>query len=441
VTSKYAIQWPPVAGILPESPNILPKWNHSIVHDQSFCSEWDALHRATELAMQFGQSTFHSPCRRITYRKKAVGCLSVRFCSQVDVLIGEEDSIQMHQVNVSADELSHMCKPWSNERTSSGTSLSLSDFDVVRDLGCPVAELFSAVLTDRPTNAKLVACPSLSCDPLSFCKAVLIPVGSCSQNASLDLFTKIFTSDRPWIYSDLHPVSPTTAETPQFEEAASISEATADRLKIPTDCQFVSCPDGDTGAARSDSAASSSDANAAAPASNRAESPIRLPLFAQQMMVNLPREFVTNPVRIVQGLLVRTWYLHHVNIPKSLQARQVMLTGPPHLWRAQILVLWSDLLMPGEDITLDLVQPDPPRNWHETSILFDLILAQGLYAGRLSGLVSVSPTITEPSLRMYAIALSLAPVISGQDLVTEADVKTFCNRFDCLIFHAHTTVH
>ena len=256
----------------------------------------------------------------------------------------------MHQVNVSADELSHMCKPWSNERTSSGTSLSLSDFDVVRDLGCPVAELFSAFLTDRPTNAKLVACPSLSCDPLSFCKAVLIPVGSCSQNASLDLFTKIFTSDRPWIYSDLHPVSPTTAETPQFEEAASISEATADRLKIPTDCQFVSCPDGDTGAARSDSAASSSDANAAAPASNRAESPIRLPLFAQQMMVNLPREFVTNPVRIVQGLLVRTWYLHHVNIPRSLQARQVMLTGPPHLWRAQILVLWSDLLIPALSI-------------------------------------------------------------------------------------------
>ena len=73
--------------------------------------------------------------------------------------------------------------------------------------------------------------------------------------------------------------------------------------------------------------------------------------------------------------------------------------------------------------------------------MFDLILAQGLYAGRLSGLVSVSPTITEPSLRMYAIALSLAPVISGQDLVTEADVQTFCNRFGCLIFHAHTQLY
>ena len=42
---------------------------------------------------------------------------------------------------------------------------------------------------------------------------------------------------------------------------------------------------------------------------------------------------------------------------------------------------------------------------------------------------------------MYAIALSLAPVISGQDLVTEADVQTFCNRFDCLIFHAHTQLY
>ena len=168
----------------------------------------------------------------------------------------------------------------------------------------------------------------------------------------------------------------------------------------------------------------------------RPHSPIRLPPFAQQMMINLPMEFLSNPVRIVQGFLVRTWYLHHVNIPRSLQARQVMLTGPPHLWRPHILTVWSDLLIPGEDITLDLVSPAPPRNWHETNIVFDLILAQGLYTGRVSGLTTISPTITEPSLRMYAIAVSFAADISGQDVITESDAQPHCNRFDCLVFHA-----
>lgn len=162
--------------------------------------------------------------------------------------------------------------------------------------------------------------------------------------------------------------------------------------------------------------------------SSAARESIRLPPFAQQMIVNLPIEFLRNPTRIVQGVLARVWYLHHVNIPRSLQSRQVMLTGPPHLWRGQILALWSDIIIPAEDVTLDLVNPAPPRNWHETNILFDLILAQGLYTSRFSGLVSISPTITEPSLRMYAVAVSFDSVISGQDVITHSDLQPMCNR-------------
>ena len=444
MTSAYAIQWPCVAGILPETPNFMPKWNHTVVNELNFCSEWEASHRATELAMQFGLSTYHPPCQNVTNRKKAVGCLSVRFSSEVDVFIGEDDNIQMFHATVSADVLPYVSKPWSNVHCDSGIQHSFSNFDVVRDLGCSVEKLFSAFLTTNPVISESFACPSLSSDPLSFCKAVLIPVGSSSHVASLDLFTKIFTSDRPLIKSFTHYDCTVDSVDPQFEEAVSIPDSLQEGSAFGSVVlQPRYCPNGDTGdsGSRSDQAAGFSSPAQDPPSHQRAESPIRLPLFAQQMMVNLPREFVSNPVRIVQGLLVRTWYLHHINIPKSLQARQVMLTGPPHLWRAQILVLWDDLLIPGEDITLDLVQPSPPRNWHETSILFDLILAQGLYAGRFSGLVSVSPTITEPSLRMYAIAVSLAPVISGQDIVTEAEVQTFCNRFDCLIFHAQTQLY
>lgn len=119
--------------------------------------------------------------------------------------------------------------------------------------------------------------------------------------------------------------------------------------------------------------------------------PIRLPPFTQEMLATLPAEFYTNPLRIVQGILVRAWFLHHVNIPRSMQSRQIVPRGSPQHWRAQIISLWSDFLLPGEDITVDLVRPSP-RNWHETSILFDLILAQGLYAGRVSGLVILPPS-------------------------------------------------
>ncbi|CAL1155650.1 unnamed protein product, partial [Cladocopium goreaui] len=61
-------------------------------------------------------------------------------------------------------------------------------------------------------------------------------------------------------------------------------------------------------------------------------------------------------------------------------------------------------------------------------------LESGVEAGRRSGLVTVSPTFVRHDVSMYAVAVSLAPTISGQDLVTDAGIQDVCNVHACLIF-------
>eukprot|EP00435_Cladocopium_sp_Y103_P030701 s66_g7.t1 len=164
---------------------------------------------------------------------------------------------------------------------------------------------------------------------------------------------------------------------------------------------------------------------------------IQLPPAVQDLLTSLPDEFQIYPERIVQGFLVRTWFIHHITRPHSVLPRQIVLQGPPQHWRAQILALWQDWIVPGEDLSLDLVKPDPPRAWHEASVLFDLILSQGLYVGRFAGLVTLSPTVTEPTLRMFSIAVSFTSPVSGPQVVQLADVHSWCRRLDCLVFHRH----
>ena len=167
---------------------------------------------------------------------------------------------------------------------------------------------------------------------------------------------------------------------------------------------------------------------------SRASQPLQVPPFALDIIRSLPVEFQANPVRIVQGVLVRSWLLHHVTFPRSLNPRQAVLRGPPHLWRAQLLQAWFGDNVPQEEISIDLVVPSPPRNWHETHLLFDVILAQGVASGRKSCLVTISPTFQHPAIHMYSTAVSFAQVISGQDVVTDSDIQDLCNLHDCLIF-------
>ena len=444
MTVAYAVQGPQSNGILPVCFDLVPKWTHSVLQEATYSSEWDAAHRATELALQFGNSTFHPPCTSPKTIRKFAGTASVRFCPLVGVFIGEDDSLCMSQVTVIDEVLSSASKPWSGRCICPSQMGFQSNFDYDRDLGCSVSSLFRSFASVALNSDK----PAMS-----------IPEGDCLQLIGADNSlatgfdvhaTQALSDDVslskscPFVAPDFTAV---IRSDPLSEVAVLIPDIQAHGkpFEVSTilchECRTTVCPAGHAADEPSSNRETSAPADANPSAPGRSGSPIRLPPFAQQMMVNLPLEFLTNPIRIVQGFLVRSWYLHHVNIPRSLQARQIMLTGPPHLWRAQILTLWADFIIPCEDLTLDLVQPAPPRNWHERSIVFDLILSQGLYVGRFAGLVTVSPTITEPSLRMYAVAVSFASVISGQDVITDTDVQPFCNRFDCLVFHAQTQLY
>lgn len=430
MTQEYTVQWPCGSGILPDVSSQVLKWTHSVLHEPDFLSEWEAAHRATELALQCHHSTHHIEAQSSDRCKKHAGSASVTFSPWVDVCLGCEDEWDLFQTMVHADVLHTSTKPWSNHYLPGDPVVSHVKFDYQKDLGVPPSELFAGFIFpgfDSTTNLP----DSAACeDPLSPSEAVLIP-GLQTPCPIVDSLVA------PQVFEVVSSSGVAAfANFSMWSSSSHVDHPCSEQMPDWTPPLPVVCPNDQAAQSSSSGSAGNENVNAGAGSQQRASSPIRLPLFAQQMMVNLPSEYLTNPIKIVQGLLVRTWYLHHVNIPRSLQARQIMLTGPPHLWRAQVLTAWNDFLIPCEDITLDLVNPAPPRNWHETTIVFDLILAQGLYAGRMSGLVSISPTITEPSLRMYALAVSFAPLICGQDVITESDVQPLCNRFDCLIFHA-----
>ena len=192
MTAVYPIQWPNCPGILPVSTNVFPKWTHSILQEADFCSEWEAAHRATELALQFGGPTFHRPSSRHNHRRKIVGSSSVRFSSHVDVLIGDDEEFLMYQISVPADALFAGNKPWSGCYHSSGVQHSAPNFDFLRDLSCSVEQMFDSFLHKSLPHDNSKECPALSSDPLSFCKAVLIPDGWCPPDAILDDFSRGF---------------------------------------------------------------------------------------------------------------------------------------------------------------------------------------------------------------------------------------------------------
>ena len=509
MTPEYDVQRPSSDGILPQECQLVLKWNHSVLSEPDFCSEWEAGHRASELALQCSSSTFDLHIAPGRIRKKREGVASVSFDPWVDVCTGNEDHTELFQVTVHADALSSCVKPWSNCRSQAASVVFQDRFDYFRDVSVDVSCLFDS-FTQSQTHEHAAACS----DPLSLCEAVLIPglqptdiidpfsraflqrsAGSVVQNPALFLGERsngtVGTADPadPFCTDAVEPLCEVVVLNPH--RSAHVSVADVSRVFLPIDmgppgfvpdhsmsssarlhysvlhsvdqpsvrksfgCSnqlpsntfathsagYVTCPTSEGPANEGLPNAPDSSQGTPEHVPGRASSPIRLPPFAQQMMVNLPMEFLTNPVRIVQGFVVRAWYLHHINIPLSLQSRQIMLTGPPHLWRAQILTTWADFIIPAEDLTLDLVSPNPPRNWHETHILFDLILAQGMYSGRFSGLVTISPTITEPNLRMYAVAVSLEPDISGQDVITSADIQPLCNQFDCFVFFSRDQLY
>lgn len=494
MTPEYAVQWPETSGILPMLPNFVCKWNHSVVQEGDFCSEWTALHRASELALQFGTSTCqdpcHAPCSSVRSNRRPVGGTSVSFCPDVEVYLGDMHTTHMYRTVVSAEVLSTGFKPWSSQWQPLDSHHTSGTYNYETDLGCPVEHLFAAFVNQPdgfvPSNdhvsrcgLSIQGCSSQTLMPKAFRDVPPLAVGFESSGNPLPSLAALIPSsqtthdalsvhDPPTFAFPLHPGVCDSAIFQSFAQYWFESEVSTPNLIFslesccdPLSAVAVSIPgfketafrirpqvrghsqvpcDTSQGEGAQQTSAASSSAEGSSPSLPLGSNPSahqqapEVPAFALDVLTSLPQPFLVNPTRIVRGILVRSWLIHHVTLQRSLQPRQLSLRGPPHTWRAQLLAVWFGPHGPQEAVSIDLVKPTPPRNWHEASIVFDVVLAQGLEAGRISAVVTISPTFQHPVVQMYSLAVSFAPHISGQDLITNADVQDLCNLYSCLVF-------
>eukprot|EP00435_Cladocopium_sp_Y103_P067591 s210_g30.t1 len=158
-----------------------------------------------------------------------------------------------------------------------------------------------------------------------------------------------------------------------------------------------------------------------------------IPPFARAMLNDLPEGFLTGILQL-RGFMVRTWYLHHVHVLRSHACRYLQLTGPPHTWQSQLIALWIHRLVRHAPVQIDVVQPQPHRDRTEQIVAFDIILSQGLQAGRHSGLVSVYPPVGDQAVPRVTAAVSFLPQVSGHDIVAGVDFQLLCQQYRCLIF-------
>ena len=150
MTAEYIVHRPEHTGILPPTDGLTLKWMHSILQEDDYCSEWVAAHRATELALQFGHSTFQLPSSDKSRGSRHEGRACVTFCPNVEVFLGELDSLDMHAVIVPAEALCTSHKPWSNHYQPLGPKMPTERFCFDQDLACPVPQLFDAFWCSRP---------------------------------------------------------------------------------------------------------------------------------------------------------------------------------------------------------------------------------------------------------------------------------------------------
>ena len=175
MTQEYAVQWPYDSGTLPDAVSCVLKWTHSVLHETDFLSEWEAAHRATELALQCHSSIHHPEAHPRDRTKKHVGSASVTFAPWVDVCLGCEDAWDLFHTKVHVDALQESFKPWSSHHLPGCSFVTHEKFDYQKDLWVPIPELFAGFIPPVfNSNSDLPG--SATCDdPLSLCEAVLIP--------------------------------------------------------------------------------------------------------------------------------------------------------------------------------------------------------------------------------------------------------------------------
>ena len=129
---------------------------------------------------------------------------------------------------------------------------------------------------------------------------------------------------------------------------------------------------------------------------------------------------------------VRTWYIDHATIRRWTAPRILQLVGPPRGWEQQFSSLWVDQINPAEWFDVTVVYPDPPRSYGQAYVVMDLIVTQSLQMDRFPGLITIIPTGPE-AFGLFAVAASFEPYVSGFDIVQSADATTICRFQDCTV--------
>eukprot|EP00435_Cladocopium_sp_Y103_P015908 s2948_g3.t3 len=117
-----------------------------------------------------------------------------------------------------------------------------------------------------------------------------------------------------------------------------------------------------------------------------------------------------------QGILLRTWYLHHGHVRRWHVPRFVELDHAWIRWQDELHTSWRDMIQPGEPFHIHTVLPDPDRTYvQRRNVIADVMISQGV--DLFSGLITIYEDARPPS----AIAVSLPAQVSGNHLADALD--------------------
>lgn len=138
-----------------------------------------------------------------------------------------------------------------------------------------------------------------------------------------------------------------------------------------------------------------------------------------------------------ESIFLRSWYLHHVNVPAWHRPRTIELHGHWRHWMRDILNGWVDQIYDDQDVELFLCHPHPPRSGDVT---YDLLVVQGTWAPRRAGLTTVLRLNDLAARAHYAVAVSYTPFVSGYQLAVSVNMEQHCQTQICTIRHGRTVI-
>ena len=167
------------------------------------------------------------------------------------------------------------------------------------------------------------------------------------------------------------------------------------------------------------------------------------PDFTNNMLAQMDPSLATAANLAQQGVIIRTWYIHHETFLRNDRPRLVHLAPDQTQWIHQIVNAWADLVDVTVPKAFTLPTPMPFRGQADQFVALDVILSQGLHQPRFSGLVSVHFMDDFDGLQTFIVAASFPPWVSGYHIVNAAEVHQFCAPISgraCNIYHGWNTI-